>query len=94
MTSPKLYRVWAEVDTDAMKHNLRVVQRALPNHMRMPIVKAEAYGHGLEGVARALDEEDIPFFGVATIAEAARVQDLPLYHRPLFSGRAGCHRAE
>ncbi len=74
MSSTELYRAWAEVDTDAMKHNLRVVQKALPHHKRMPIVKAEAYGHGLEGVVRALDDEDIPFFGVATIAEAARVQ--------------------
>ena len=74
MKDTSLYRAWAEVDTDAMKHNLEVVRKALPEHRQMAIVKAEAYGHGLEGVVRALDGEDICFFGVATIAEAARVQ--------------------
>ena len=48
------FRAWAEVDTDAMKHNLNIVRRALPNHLRMAIVKAEAYGHGIEGVVKAL----------------------------------------
>lgn len=74
MEDTSLYRAWAEVDTEAMKHNLGVVRRALPGHSRMAIVKAEAYGHGIEGVVRALDGEDIRFFGVATIAEAARVE--------------------
>ena len=86
MTDCSLYRAWAEVDTDAMKHNLRVVQKALPNHRRMAIVKAEAYGHGLEGVVRALDGEDISFFGVATIAEAQRVQDTGAHICPFILG--------
>ncbi len=55
----------------------------------MAIVKAEAYGHGLEGVAKALDQEDVAYFGVATIAEAARVeaagcQTLPFILGPCF----------
>ena len=75
MQDTSLYRAWAVVDTDAMKHNLSVVRRVLPQHRQMAIVKAEAYGHGLEGVARALDGEDICFFGVATVTEAARVRD-------------------
>ena len=41
----------------------------------MAIVKAEAYGHGLEGVVKALDDEGCAFFGVATVAEAGRVRD-------------------
>ena len=86
MTDSSLYRAWAEIDTDAMKHNLRVVQKALPNHRRMAIVKAEAYGHGLEGVVRALDDEDISFFGVATIAEAQRVQDTGAHTCPFILG--------
>lgn len=75
MQDTSLFRAWAEIDTDAMRHNLNVVRRVLPRHQLMAIVKAEAYGHGLEGVVRALDKEDIAFFGVATIAEAARVRD-------------------
>ncbi len=81
-----LYRAWAEVDTDAMRHNLSVVARALPEHRRMAIVKAEAYGHGLEGVVKALDDSDIAFFGVATIAEAERVRDTGCHTTPFILG--------
>lgn len=86
MPDTSLYRAWAQIDTNAMKHNLRVVRRAMPQHALMPIVKAEAYGHGLEGVARALDDEDVPFFGVATIAEAARVRDAGCKTCPFILG--------
>ena len=86
MKDSSLYRAWAEVDTDAMKHNLSVVRRVLPQHHRMAIVKAEAYGHGLEGVVRALDHEDIRFFGVATITEAARVRDAGCTTCPFILG--------
>ena len=78
MDATTTYRAWAEIDTDAMKHNLRVVQRVMPEHSRMPIVKAEAYGHGIEGVVRALDDEDITFFGV--IASCFIWSQPVLYH--------------
>lgn len=86
MQDTSLYRAWAEVDTDAMRHNLDVVRRVLPHHKRMAIVKAEAYGHGIEGVAKALDNADIEFFGVATIAEAARVQAIGCKTCPFILG--------
>ncbi len=73
MQDTSLFRAWAEIDTAAMRHNLGIVARILPTHKRMAIVKAEAYGHGLEGVVKALDDADIEFFGVATPEEAARV---------------------
>ena len=47
-TSPP--RAWAQIDTNALRHNLNVVRRVMPDHRLMAIVKAEAYGHGLEGV--------------------------------------------
>ena len=86
MEETATYRAWAEVDTDAMKHNLNVVRRVLPSHSRMPIVKAEAYGHGIEGVVKALDGEDIRFFGVATPSEAARVQAAGCRTSPFILG--------
>lgn len=86
MDATTTYRAWAEIDTDAMKHNLNVVRRVMPEHSRMPIVKAEAYGHGLEGVVKALDDEEITFFGVATPSEAARVQAAGCKIRPFILG--------
>ncbi len=79
-------RAWAEISTDALRHNLNVVRKAKPTHKLMPIIKAEAYGHGLEGVARALDNEGIEFFGVATPAEALRLKVAGIKTRPFLLG--------
>lgn len=40
----------------------------------MAIVKAEAYGHGMERVASALSEGGVSFFGVAHIDEAVKLR--------------------
>ncbi len=40
----------------------------------MVVVKAGAYGHGLEEIAKALAGEDIAFFGVANVGEARRIR--------------------
>mgnify|MGYP001814903742 CR=1 FL=1 len=39
----------------------------------MAVVKAGAYGHGLEELATALDAESLAFFGVANVGEARRL---------------------
>ena len=45
--------VWAEIDLDAISHNVRVlVQRAAPARL-YAVVKANAYGHGAVAVAQA-----------------------------------------
>lgn len=67
-TSPP--RAWAEIDLGAIRHNLNVVKQAAKGEYYMPVVKASAYGHGLEQVCRALDAEGIAFFGVANVGEA------------------------
>lgn len=86
MQDTSLYRAWAEVDTAAMRHNLSVVRRVLPQHKQMAIIKAEAYGHGITGVAKALDGEEIEFFGVATPAEAQKVSDAGCTTCPFILG--------
>lgn len=65
---------------------MNVVRQVMPDHRLMAIVKAEAYGHGLEGVVKALDNEDCAFFGVATAAEACRVRDTGVKTCPFILG--------
>jgi alanine racemase len=67
-------RAWAEIDLGAMRRNLSVAREASGCQL-MAVVKAGAYGHGLEDVARALSAEDIVFFGVANVGEARRIRD-------------------
>lgn len=65
-------RAWAEIDLAALRHNLRAA-REHSGCAVMAVVKAGAYGHGLEEAARVLASEEIAFFGVANVGEARRI---------------------
>ena len=48
----------ATIDASALRHNLAAVRRFAPASKVMAIIKANAYGHGLVGVAQALSSAD------------------------------------
>ena len=62
----------ATIHLGALRHNLARVREQAPGAKVMAVVKADAYGHGLERVARALDDADA--FGVAAIADGLRLR--------------------
>lgn len=62
----------AAISTAALRHNLRVIRGRAPRARVMAVVKANAYGHGLEAAARALAGADA--FGVACVEEALRIR--------------------
>ncbi len=68
----------AEIQTDSFLANLRLVRKQIGERARiMPIVKANAYGHGLDIIAKAaIQSEEIDFFGVATEEEGMRLRRL------------------
>ncbi|HJN18020.1 MAG TPA: alanine racemase [Armatimonadota bacterium] len=72
-----MHQAWVEVDLDALRHNVTVLKRvAGPNTLVMPVIKANAYGHGLVGVAHALaGRDDIWGFAVARGEEALLLRD-------------------
>ncbi len=57
----------AVIDLGALRHNLRVIRQHAPGSKVLAVVKANAYGHGLEPVTRALP--DVDGFAVATLEE-------------------------
>ena len=59
--------VSATVDSGALRHNLNVVRQWAPKSRVMAVIKANAYGHGLVAVARALESADA--FAVARVDE-------------------------
>jgi alanine racemase len=68
-------RCWAEIDLDAIRHNAAVAGRiAGPDAGVMAIVKANAYGHGLREVVRAL-RNSVAMFGVANLREALAIRE-------------------
>ncbi|HSN70427.1 MAG TPA: alanine racemase [Steroidobacteraceae bacterium] len=58
----------ARVRLDSLRHNLATVRRAAPGARVLAVVKANAYGHGLVPVARALERSD--GLAVARLGEA------------------------
>ncbi|MGA2691644.1 MAG: alanine racemase [Opitutaceae bacterium] len=70
-------RCWAEIDLAALERNLHHIRASLPPHIRyVAVVKADAYGHGLQQVAGRLMHAGADLFAVANIAEAALLREL------------------
>ena len=69
----------ARIDLDALRHNLNRVRSAAPRSRVMAVVKANAYGHGLVRVARALDKADA--LAVARVGEAGTLRRAGLQSR-------------
>lgn len=63
----------ATIDAAALRNNLAVVRRLAPRSRVVAAIKANAYGHGLVPVARALANADA--LGVARIEEALRLRE-------------------
>lgn len=71
----------ALIDTQALSHNLETI-RGLSNSARiLAVVKANAYGHGIVQVSRALNGADA--FGVARVDEARALRDAG-FKRPVL----------
>jgi alanine racemase len=67
------YRCWAEIDRSALRHNAKVVRERTGSAELLAIVKANAYGHGMVGVAEML-ANDAQLFGVANLEEASTLR--------------------
>jgi alanine racemase len=63
------YRCWTEIDRSALRHNAKVVRELVGSAEMLAVVKANAYGHGLIGVAETLAVQ-AQLFGVANMEEA------------------------
>ena len=62
---------WIEVDLDAVEHNLRVVTETLPPRVDVAaVLKADAYGHGIDNVLPLVIDRGIGTIGVTGNDEA------------------------
>ena len=77
--APSCSRAWAEIDLAALAHNVHYLQSLLPDNCAlMPVVKANAYGHGAGLIAGELNALGIRSFCVACVSEgiALRQQNI------------------
>jgi alanine racemase len=61
---------YAEIDLNALRHNLAIIREFVAPSKVMASIKANGYGHGLERTALCLQEAGIDSLGVAYIEEA------------------------
>ena len=66
-------RTYAEVDLDAISHNIAAVRRRAAGKKLLCVLKADAYGHGATAIARRL-RGVCDFFGVACMEEAVELR--------------------
>ena len=65
----------AHIHLDRLTHNLRLIAAEAPGASLWPVVKANAYGHGAQIVARHLVESGHRTLCVADVAEAMELKD-------------------
>jgi len=72
-----LKRSWAQVDLDAIRNNVEELRRkTAPGTAMMAVVKADAYGHGVEQTAPELLRCGCDWFGVSNMEEALQLRAL------------------
>ncbi len=76
---------YLEVNLPQLKQNLEAIRAHVHGAKVMPMVKANAYGHGIEGVAPFI-EPYVDAFGVALVEEAIQLRQLGIRKPILVAG--------
>jgi len=70
MKIPPVYKdITATIDAKSIRHNVDYLRKMAKTDV-MPVIKANAYGHGIVEVSRILRKHDVKHIGVATLGEA------------------------
>lgn len=80
-------RAWIELDMAALEHNVSALNALMrPECELMAVLKANAYGHGVDAVAPALDALGVRAYAVANIDEGVRLRKLGVRGEILIFG--------
>ncbi len=63
------------ISKENLLHNLNVYRKLCRNRSLAPVLKSNAYGHGLVEIARILEKEDKAFFVIDSLYEAMVLRD-------------------
>lgn len=77
-------RNWAEIDQSALRNNLKILRQSARSSRIMAVVKADAYGHGIQTVVPVCAEEGVTDYGVASLSEALDVRALLSSHGAIY----------
>ncbi|MGH9074637.1 MAG: alanine racemase, partial [Acidimicrobiales bacterium] len=74
MVEGRLRPAWAEIDLDAVAHNVGILRRLVAPAQVCAVVKADAYGHGAVTVAGAALEAGAAWLAVALPEEGIELR--------------------
>ena len=77
--------VYLEVNLSQLKRNVDAIRAHVGSTKIMPMVKANAYGHGVDGVAPFI-EPYVDYFGVAIVEEGIHLRKLGIKKPILVAG--------
>ncbi|MDG1198902.1 MAG: alanine racemase [Actinomycetota bacterium] len=60
---------WCEINLGALEKNFNVIRKRANNSMVMPVIKADAYGHGIEKIGLHLEQLGADRLAVAYVEE-------------------------
>lgn len=87
-TTPALHNVppltWIEIDAKALAHNIAQYKSIAQNALLAPVIKSNAYGHGIECIAKLLDENNnVDFLCIVSLSEALLLRSIGI-KKPLL----------
>lgn len=80
------HRAWAEIDTEALIHNFKIIKEKAKDTRIMAVVKANAYGHSAQIVAPILEKTGADSFAVSNIDEALHLRTIGIKKPILILG--------
>lgn len=88
-------RCWTEINLKQLKKNYDIYKASIPENMElMAVVKADAYGHGDQRVAKFLSDNGVRNFAVSNIDEAIHIRTAGAEGQILILGYTPIDRSE
>src|SRR4030042_1210740 len=77
LKSDNYYRTWVEISDSVLRNNIKVLKVvAKPKAKLICVVKANAYGHGLNEIMSILEKNGIEMYAVDSVDEAINIRKL------------------
>jgi len=80
-------KTYAEINLDHLIYNIRAIQQKVSPSEIIPVVKADAYGHGAVAVTKRLVKDGFKIFAVAKFQEAMELRESGISQPILIFGR-------
>lgn len=87
-----LRRAWVHIELDRLADNVASVRSLIGNRKLMAVIKANAYGHGDEVIARELQSLGVNWFAVSNVEEAVRLRKFGVRGEILILGSTPADR--